>query len=146
YDEKLEEREENGGYDPMTGRSVKEPKLEKVTNHTVSNVLSALQSTELVPSHVEQPAWLHSPGDPPFPADEILLCRNALVHLGSIAYGMPHWTCPPTQAFFSGNALDLAVPFDPLDSLPKEWVDATARPKAMEKLLASECPEWLSFL
>src|SRR5439155_20912485 len=80
YDEKLEEREENGGYDPMTGRSVKEPKLEKVTNHTVSNVLSALQSTELVPSHVEQPAWLHSPGDPPFPADELLLCRNALVH------------------------------------------------------------------
>jgi putative DNA primase/helicase len=72
-----------------------------------------------IAADLEQPAWLD--GEAPFPAAEVLVARNGLLHLPSLVAGQPS-LLPPTPAFFSANALDYA--FDP----------------------TAECPGWLQFL
>ena len=41
----------------------------------------------------------------PFPAAEILACRNGLIHLPCLVTGKQHFA-PPTPRFFSPNCLD----------------------------------------
>jgi putative DNA primase/helicase len=91
----------------------------RVTAPLITDVEAALAACCLVPHTVEQPAWLDGAG--PFPAREVLLARNALVHLPSLVSGRP-CLLPPTPRLFSATAVD--YDFDP----------------------AATCPEWLRFL
>src|SRR5262249_31667979 len=80
------------------------PTPRKGTRQLTGKLAHALASLTLLPGHIEAPAWLD--GDGPFPAAEILACRNALVHLPSLVAGNNYFT-PPTPRFFSPTCLDL---------------------------------------
>lgn len=79
------------------------PKCQVVTCRLVGDVLQALGGMTRLPSHIDQPAWVGGPG--PFPAREVLACRNGLVHLPSLVAGSGCFL-PPTPGYFSPIALD----------------------------------------
>jgi putative DNA primase/helicase len=94
----------------------------QVTTNLVANVLLALQGLCLVPGDVEQPAWLDAAQDnPPFPAIEVLACKNQLVHLsGLVAGNVDACFRPPTPLFFNSVALD--YDFDLHAPPPGRWL------------------------
>src|SRR5262249_4411579 len=57
---------------------------------------------------------------PPFQADQVLACRNLLVHLPYFVGGRPDYHCQPTPRFFSLNALD--YDFDANAPKPVNWI------------------------
>jgi putative DNA primase/helicase len=94
------------------GKAPAPPRAQPVTTKLVGNVVQALASLAVLPSRVSPPAWIDPPSEvearrfsPPFPACEILACRNTLLHLPSLAVGR---VCRQahTPAFFSPNAMD----------------------------------------
>jgi putative DNA primase/helicase len=93
---------------------------ERVTTRLIADVTQALAGVCLLPSSVEQPAWL-TPSEEWEPA-EILPCSNGLLHLRSLIADKDH-LIPPTPLFFSRNCLDYDFDFD-----------------------APPCTEWLAFL
>jgi hypothetical protein len=102
------------------GKPVPRPCARNVTAKLTSDVRHALASLTLLPSAVEAPAWLCPADSPaPFPAADVLACRNALVHLPGIANGANYVT-PPTPRYFSPNALD--YDYDPNAPLPYHWL------------------------
>jgi putative DNA primase/helicase len=105
-----------GGRDAK-GQETPPPVALKVPGRLVSDVLGALAGLALLSGVLEAPAWLGVEG--PFPADEVLACRNTLVHLPSWADGKPHLH-PLTPRFFSPNALD--YDFLPAGPPPREWL------------------------
>ena len=117
------------------------PTVRKVTGRLIADVAHALASLTVLPSRIEAPSWLGTDG--PFPAAEILACRNGLVHLPSLVAGKQHFT-PPTPRFFSPNCLD----FDFNVAAPKPdawlrflndlWPDD---PKSIDTL-----QEWMGYL
>jgi putative DNA primase/helicase len=92
--------------------------MRKVTRSLISDVMQALAGCCLVPSTVQPPAWLDGPG--PFPADEVLPARNALIHVPGFAEGKPGSIIPPTPRFFNFWALDYDFDPDALD--PYAWL------------------------
>jgi P4 family phage/plasmid primase-like protien len=110
------DREWLGKYAGMT-KDV--PVVEEVTTSLVTNVLEALAGRCLVPFGTEQPAWLD--GRAPFPPTEILVARNALLHLPSLVCGKP-CLLKPRPDFFTTNAL------------------------GYEFNAEATCPQWLEFL
>jgi len=77
----------------------------------VSGVLDALKAVAHRPAdRMAPPVWLDGNGPPP---DEIISCRNGLLHVptGELL--------PPTPRFFTRNALDLD--FDPAAPEPVAW-------------------------
>jgi putative DNA primase/helicase len=79
------------------------PNAKKVNSGIVGNACQALAGMSLLPATVEAPSWLFGAG--PFPAGEVLACKNGLVHLPSLVAGRGHFL-PPTPRFFSPNVLD----------------------------------------
>ena len=100
----------------------KPPTATKVTTALISNVLHALTPMVLVPSNVESPSWI---GDALFPPNEILPCRNGLVHLPSFVASKKNYIIPPTPRFFSQFALD--YPFHPNAPKPETWLTFLAQ-------------------
>jgi putative DNA primase/helicase len=87
------------------GRSSPKPVARKVSASLVGNINQALASYATIKGDVRQPSWLS--GASPFPADEILPTRNALVHLPRFIAGEGESAIrPPTPAFFSPYHLD----------------------------------------
>jgi putative DNA primase/helicase len=86
------------------------PAARKVTSRLISDVAHVLNSETMIPSSVVMPAWLGSDG--PFPAGEIMACKNGLVHLPSLVTDKPNYFLPPTPRFFSTNCLEFDFPFD----------------------------------
>lgn len=95
----------------------KAPAARKVTSRLISDVAHVLSSETMVRSSVAMPAWLG--GDAPFPAGEIMACRNGLVHLPSFVADKPDYFLPPTPRFFSTNCLDFN--FDRNAKIPLVW-------------------------
>lgn len=93
------------------------PKPLRLTQRLVTDVVSALKGLCLIEGMVEQPSWLTS--SPPFPAHEVLVCRNGLLRLPSCAEDRD---ClhPLTPAFFSPNSL--GYDFDPAAPEPEAWL------------------------
>jgi putative DNA primase/helicase len=119
------------------------PTVRPVTTKVVGNVLQALTDLALLRTCEcpAAPAWLRD--DPPWPADEILPTRNALVHLPSLAAGRP-CTRPPTPAFFC--PYNLAFDFDPKAAEPARWLAFLSQlwpddPQSIEML-----QEWFGYL
>jgi len=78
---------------------------------TVGDAMEALQALAYLPSTVSPPGWIGE--GPGLPADEILSCRNGLLHLPSGEL-RPH-----TPRFFTYNALPYE--YRPDSGQPKEW-------------------------
>ena len=119
------------------------PTVRPVTTKVVGNVLQALTDLALLRTRdcPAAPAWLRE--DPPWPADEVLPTRNALVHLPSLAAGRP-CTRPPTPAFFC--PYNLAFDFDPEAPEPARWLAFLHQlwpddPQSIEML-----QEWFGYL
>ncbi len=79
---------------------------------TVNAALDSIRAFAHLPVTVTSPSWLDEGADRP-PANEILSCRSALVHLPSMRQ------LPPTPLFFSVNALDFDL--DPRAPEPMAW-------------------------
>lgn len=79
----------------------------------VDNVVDALKAVTHLPASVQAPAWL---GDeaPPYPAGEIIACRNGLLHVQTRTL-LPH-----TPRFF--NTFALPFDYDPEAPEPVEWL------------------------
>jgi putative DNA primase/helicase len=92
------------------------PVTRKVTTRLLADVSVALTGLACVPSSIEQPAWLDRDG--PYPAAELLVCRNGAVHLPSWSAGKDYWL-PLTPRLFTANALPYN--FDPKAPEPAEW-------------------------
>jgi putative DNA primase/helicase len=84
----------------------------------VSEILDALRSECLLPHLLEPPCWLDKHAQRP-PANELLLCKNGLVHLPGYLSGGSCIT-PPTPLFFNLHALDFD--FVPEAPKPAEWL------------------------
>ena len=97
----------------------KVPEALKVTRSLIANVTNSLESMTCIPNKLNQPCWLVN--NPPFDASEVLVTKSGLLHLPSLATGLPS-LLPPTPMFFASTSL--GCEFDP---------NAT-------------CPTWLSFL
>ncbi len=105
------ERNELGKVCPM-------PQAKKVGTRLIGDVNQALTGLTLLKSSIEPAAWLNE--NPPFDARETIPCRNALVHLPSLADGKSAAIVKPTPAFFSTYALD--YDFDANAPEPVEWL------------------------
>ena len=110
--------EEAGGVN-LKGEPCPAPKCCKVSKTLIVNVALALGGDELLDGRTEDPSWLIE--DPPFPAHEILPCKNFLVHLPSwVAGGGSAAVREPHPNFFARHALD--YDFDPEAPEPVEWL------------------------
>lgn len=123
------------------GKATPRPAARKVSKSLVGNVTGAFTGYGTIPGKLKQPAWLMEPA--PFPADEILPTRNALVHLpGFVAGGDA--IRPPTPSFFCPYSLDFD--FDPKASVPENWCKflCSVWPQDPESIAALR--EWLGYL
>jgi len=81
------------------------------TKYKVANVLDALKAKALVSSDIELPVWLDNSNG--FSADEILACKNVLLHLPTRAL-LGH-----TPTFFGYESLPFE--YDRKAPVPKQW-------------------------
>jgi putative DNA primase/helicase len=72
-------------------------------SHT-GNVLDVAKAVAILPFSTEPPAWIGGAG--PWPADELLVAKNGIVHLPSMAEGNADYLRPLTARLFTQNALD----------------------------------------
>ncbi len=82
------------------------------TKFKVSNVLDALAAYVNTPASVRAPRWLDDDGK--WPADEIIACKNGLLHLPTLTL-LEH-----TPNFYTHNALDFD--YDANAPEPVEWL------------------------
>jgi putative DNA primase/helicase len=94
------------------------PEVQKVTTKLITDVMQGLGSVTLLPSAVPVPAWIGGKG--PFPAEEVLPTRNALIHLPSLVAKKPQFSVEPTPRFFSTFCLDYS--FDLKAPVPRTWL------------------------
>ena len=117
------------------------PTVRKVTGRMIADVAHALTSLTMLPSRTEAPAWLN--GDGPFPAPEILACKNGLIHLPSLVAGKRHFT-QPTPLFFSPNCLDFD--FDLQAPPPSDWLAFLAELWPDDAQSICTLQEWFGYL
>jgi putative DNA primase/helicase len=104
--------------DEKAGQPNKPTHARMVTKTLLGNVRNALASESLLPGRVAPPAWLDPhPGDPP--PDELLPCRNGLVHLPALVAGRQDYLMPPTPRLFVQNRL--SYDFCPDAPEPTSW-------------------------
>ncbi len=113
----IDEWKDRGKKD-RAGRTCGQPETRKVTRVLLVNVEQALKGMGVISGEIEPPAWLI--GNPPYPANEIIPCRNGLLHVPSFLEGKVA-LLPPTPAYFGCHALNFD--FDPNASLPTRWLD-----------------------
>jgi putative DNA primase/helicase len=117
------------------------PPVRKVTGRMIADVAHALASLTMLPSRTEPPAWVIREG--PFPAAEVLACRNGLVHLPSLVTEKDHFA-PPTPGLFSRNCLDFDFRLDA--PRPAAWLDFMARLWADDSQSICTLQDWLGYL
>src|SRR5262249_3134060 len=89
----------------------------------------------------EPPAWLD--GDGPFPAEEVLVAGNGLVHLPSFVAGKKDFFRDPDITFFSLNALD--YDFLPDAPTPKNWFDFLGQRWGKDAEAVGLLQEWFGY-
>lgn len=118
------------------------PKVRKVTGQLVGNVALALGGYTLLPARTAQPAWLID--NPPFPADEVLPARNALIHLPGLISDKPGSIRPPTPLFFCPYVLD--YDFDRNAENPVEWFKFLTSLWGDDDASTKALQEWMGYL
>jgi putative DNA primase/helicase len=117
------------------------PVVRKVTGRLICDVAHALASLTVLPSRIEPPAWIGTEG--PFPASEILACRNGLIHLPSLVANKDYFT-PPTPRFFSPNCLDFD--FDLQAPTPAAWLGFLAELWPDDPQSVGTLQEWIGYI
>jgi len=92
----------------------------RVTTSTVNNFLDQVRAQAILPGRYDPPAWLSERSADDWPPDEVLVCRNGLVHLPSLVSGKRPYLVPPTPRFFSTSALDFDFSCSEAPS-PENW-------------------------
>ena len=77
----------------------------RLTTSIIANHKMQLRAQSGLASDIGPPAWLGEEPPRQWPAEEVLACRNELVHLPSLVGGCEH-CCPATPRFFTPVALD----------------------------------------
>ena len=95
------------------------PFVRKVTGTLVSNTMLALSGYTRIEPRIAEPSWLRGPV--PFPADDVLPMRNALIHLPSLVAGDPAAIQPPTPRYYCPYCLD--YDFDANAPQPTRWLE-----------------------
>lgn len=116
------------------------PTATKVTTGLLTNAMGVLSSLTLLPCTTAQPSWLDHAD--PFPADEVLATKSALIHLPSLVAGSPS-TLPPTPQFFSAGVVDYG--FDPNAGCP-EWHKFLESIWPDDPQSADSLQEWFGYL
>ena len=125
------------------------PRPLAVTTTLVSNVIQALAGETLLAANAcpSQPAWLPAEGEETgvieWPVNEVLVARNALVHLPSFVAGKP-CTQAPTPRLFSPFALDYK--FTPDARPPVEWLAFLDRIWGKDAQSIATLQEWMGYL
>jgi putative DNA primase/helicase len=120
------------------------PNARKVTARLVTDVAHALAGMVLIPDNVQPPTWLEAADyPPPFQADQVLACRNALVDLPSFVGGRPDYRCKPTPRFFSLNALD--YDFDANAPKPDNWTGFLNKVWSDDQAAIDTLQEWFGY-
>jgi putative DNA primase/helicase len=114
--------------------------VRKVTSRLIGDVAHALQSLTILPSKIETATWLS--GDGPFPASEMLACKNGLVHLPSLVSGKDYFI-RPTPLFFSSNCLNYA--FDQNAPPPSAWLAFLAKLWPNDQQSIDTLQEWMGY-
>ena len=120
-------RADGGGESEDGKKKAGPPEARRVTTRLLGDVKQALAGITMLPASTQPPAWLDGSG--PFPAEEVLATKNALVHLPSLIANKPPFSCPPSLNFFAFNTLDYDFRLDAplsagwLEFLSKLWPD-----------------------
>jgi putative DNA primase/helicase len=123
------------------GNGDKLPVVRKVTGRLIADVAHALEGFTMLSGRTESPQWLEKVN--PFPANEILACKNGLIHLPSFAAGH-HRLLPLTPQFFSFNVLDFDIELDA--PRPSAWLDFLARLWPDDEASIAALQEWMGYL
>ncbi len=113
----IDEWESRGKTDKKSGEPSTCPVARQVTKRLIANVDQALKGMTVLSGDKEAPLWLTA--NPPFPAEDVLPARNALVHLPSFVEGKKTSIAKPTPSYFCTYAVD--YDFNPTASRPEEW-------------------------
>src|SRR5262249_34970937 len=116
------------------------PVVRKVTARLVADVAHALTSLTVLPGRTDAPTWLS--GHAPFVPEEVLACRNQLVHLPSLVEGRPY-SHPHTPRFFSPNVL--GYDFDPAAPRPGRWLEFLGKLWPKDPDCISTLAEWFGY-
>ena len=123
------------------GKPSSKPTARKVSRSLVGNVALALAGYSKIDGATRQPSWLLD--NPPFPAADVLPCRNALVYLPGVADGRAT-TCPPTPGFFCPYVLD--YDYDPGADAPAEWFRFLTSLWPDDEDSINALQEWMGYL
>jgi putative DNA primase/helicase len=119
----------------------KPPDVRKVTGRLVADVAHALTGLTILSGQTEAPAWLGK--DRPFPASEVLACKNGLIHLPSLVAGKYHFW-DPTPGFFSPNVLDFD--FDLNAPPPATWLGLLGQLWPDDEASIATLQDWMGYL
>jgi len=92
---------------------------EHVTTSVVANLLDQLRAQAALDNGTDAPTWLDEP-PATWPTSEILVARNGVFHLPSIAEGRTPCCVPATPRLFATAALDYDVALDA--PKPARWL------------------------
>jgi putative DNA primase/helicase len=123
-------------------KPVPKPCARKVTARLTSDVKHALASLTLLPAARGAPAWLEGDSAVPFPAGDVLACRNALVYLAGVG-SRQNYRVAPTPRFFSANALD--YDFDPQAPQPHAWLEFLKQLWPDDQKAVEALQEWFGY-
>jgi putative DNA primase/helicase len=113
----------------------------KLTTPIVVNCLEQLRAQSLLPSTIEAPAWLDAaPAD--WPPQEMLVCKNALIHLPSLVAGKP-CSLEATPRLFSLSAMPFD--FEPNPPKPPEWFAFLAKLWGEDSASVEMLQEWFGY-
>jgi putative DNA primase/helicase len=140
YKVELQKHQQEPEESEESGKKKGPPVARKVTGRLISDVAQALAGQVLLPGTVKQPAWVE--GAEPFPADELLVCKNGLVHLPSYVAGRPY-RHPLTPRLFTANAL--SYDFRPDVPAPAQWLQFLGQLWPDDPQAIGVLQEWLGY-
>lgn len=108
----------------------------------ISNVVEIAKAVAHLDYSIDAPAWLDKP-TAPWPATEILVARNSLIHLPTLVAGLPDYRRAATPLLFSLSALDYNFATDAAQ--PVAWLTFLDQlwPDDVESIAALQ--EWFGY-
>jgi putative DNA primase/helicase len=112
----------------------------KLTQRITGDVLDQLKAQAVLWGDSEPPEWIGDGG--PWPADEVLATKNAIVHLPSLVNGAD-CVLPPTPRYFTTAALD--YPFLADAPRPARWLAFLAELWPDDEASIATLQEWFGY-
>ncbi len=122
-------------------RPKKKPTVRKITPPLLNSVDLALSAKTILPSSRDQPFWIGGKDNPP--ANELLVCRNGMVHLPTLIGGNADYFFPSTPRFFNANALDYDFSEDAPP--PAHWLTFLAQLWPDDRQSIELLQEWFGY-